>query len=301
MALNFKKSVGMRILKRIMYEPTNEWLEQINEELSKRDVPHKQRPWEAWMEWSKYAGVSSSLGDDDVKKIFDWFKKNTKAGSQYFGPMYMGSLYYDSCFWPIFIPVVFGEVQLDAAKSLRTMPDSIRSRLSRDREAFIHYVLLWADCVDYGFGIEEVTKDNSLGGFAQELFRSGNQQLSATVTLLHEEIPNPKAIESARMATEMFLKAYLAAKIGLTDDKARKSIGHDLEEALNKCLAIDNQSELQAIRLDLNCFPEVGDRYKGADKTPGELWHGYQIAQFTGTTVVRAFTDRDVRKTLKIS
>jgi hypothetical protein len=283
-----------------MYEPTNEWLEQINEELRKRDVPHKQRPWEARMEWSKYAGVSSSLGDEDVKKIFDWFEKNTKAGSQYSGPMYAGSLYYDSCFWPMFIPVVYGSVRLDAAKSLRTMPESIKARLARDREAFTHFVAIWADCVDYGFGIQEVIKDNSIGVFAQELFRSGDQQLNATITLLHEDMPNPKAIESARMATEMFLKAFIAAKVGLTEKDAKKKIGHDLEKALDRCLAVDNQSELQAIRSDLNCFPEVGDRYKGADKTMRELWQGYGTAQFTGTTVVRAFTDRDVRKTFKM-
>src|SRR5947209_3949786 len=130
--------------KREGYEPTDEWLEQINEELRKKDVPHKQRPWEAWMEWSKYAGVSSSLGDEDVKKIFDWFEKNTKAGSQYFGPMYMGSLYYDTCFWPIFIPVVFGRVKLDASNSLRTMPETIKSRLMKDKQEFMQYVAVWA-------------------------------------------------------------------------------------------------------------------------------------------------------------
>src|SRR5205085_1795401 len=134
-----------------------------------------------------------------------------------------------------------------------------------DREAFIHFAILWADCVDFGFGIGEVIKDNNVGALAQQFFRSGNQQLNATVTLLHEEIPNPKAMESARMATEMFLKAFLAAKVGLTEKEARKKIGHNLEEALNRCLAIDNQSELQAMRSDLNCFPEVRDRYKGTD------------------------------------
>src|ERR1041384_1720982 len=73
------------------HEGTDEWLEQINEDLRKKDVPHKRRPWDAWREWSKHVGVSTSLGDEDVKKIFDWFEKNTKAGSQYIGPMYVRS------------------------------------------------------------------------------------------------------------------------------------------------------------------------------------------------------------------
>jgi hypothetical protein len=58
--------------KREGYEPTDEWLERINEELRKKDVPHKQRPWEAWMKWSRYAGVSTSLGgvlDEEVDEL----------------------------------------------------------------------------------------------------------------------------------------------------------------------------------------------------------------------------------------
>lgn len=193
-----------------------------------------------------------------------------------------------------------GMVKLDASKSLRTMPDSIKARLMRDRDAFTNYAARWADCVDYGFGIEEVIRDNNIRAFGQELFRSGNQQLNATVTLLHEDVPNPKAMESARMATEFFLKAYLAAKIGLTEKEAKDKIGHNIDKALDRCLAVDNQSELQVVRSDLSCFPEIGDRYKGTDKTPSELWQGYQIAQFTGTAAIRAFTNRDVRKTLRV-
>ncbi|MGI8654034.1 MAG: hypothetical protein ACR2LC_02305 [Pyrinomonadaceae bacterium] len=227
-----------------MYELTDEWLEQTNEELSKKDVPHKRRAWDAWMEWSKYTGVSSSLDNEDVKKIFEWLEKNTKSGSQYFGPMYMGSVYYDSCFWPVFIPVVYGRVKLDAAKSLRTMPESIKSRLKQDQEAFLHYAAIWADCVDYGFGIEEAMHNHSISAFGQELLRSGNQHLNATVTLLHEEIPNPKALETARMAMEMFLKAFLAAKIGLTEKEAKDKFGHNLEKVVDRCLSVNNQSEL---------------------------------------------------------
>jgi hypothetical protein len=212
--------------------------------------------------------------------------------------MYMGTLYYDSCFWPIFIPVVFGTVKLDAAKSLRTMPDPIKSRLMKDRQEFMQYIAVWVDCLDYGFGIEGLCDGKNTSAFGQELFASGNQQLNATVTLLHEENPNPKAMESSRMATEMFLKAFLASKAGLTDEEARHKIGHNLEKALNMCLAVDKNSELQVIRSGLSLFPEIADRYKGTDKTPIELWHGYGIAQVTGTTVVRSLTGRDVRKTL---
>jgi hypothetical protein len=290
---------GANMVESYMNGPTDEWLEQVNEEFSRNDIPHRQRPWLALLKWSEVAGVSASLGDEDEKNISDWFEKNTKAGSKYLGPMFIGSFFYDSCFWPVFIPVVGGTVQLDAAKSLRTMPDSIKSRLTRDSDAFMHYMALWTACVDYGFGIEELIENKNISTFAQELLRSGDQQLSAAITLLHEDRPNPKAVESARMATEMFLKAFLAIKVGLTEKEAKDKVGHNLEKALDRCLAADSQSELQAIRSSLNCFPEIGDRYKGAEKTSMELWQGYGVAQFTGATLVRSFTARDVRKNFR--
>jgi len=280
-------------------EPSNEWLEQVNAELSRKDVPHRRRPWEAWLEWSAYAGVSSSLGDPDVKKIFDWFEQNTKAGSQYVGPMYEGSLYYDSCFWPIAIPVMAGSVRLEALRSLKTMPDSIKARLHRDTQEFMQYVAVWADCLDYAFGIEEVGNNTNISAFGQQLLTSGHQQLTATVSLLHENHPNPRAMESSRMATEMFLKGFLASGAVLTEKEAKDKVGHNLEKALDMCLDVDQQSDLQVVRAGLALFPEIADRYKGAEKTPRELWHGYGTAQFTGATVVRSLTGRDVRKTLR--
>lgn len=72
------------------------------------------------------------------------------------------------------------------------------------------------------------------------------------------------------------------------------------ERVLDETKKFFQSKQMSVIRPGLSCFPEIGDRYKGTDKTPSELWQGYQIAQFVGTTVVRAFTDRDVRKTLRI-
>jgi hypothetical protein len=284
-----------------LYELTDEWLEQINEEFRKKDIPHKRRPWEAWTEWADYSGEMSSLGDENVEKIFAWFEKNTKAGSQQSDSMYMGSFYYDSCFWPIFIPVVYGTFKLDAAKSLKTMPNTIKSRLTKSVDDFIHYLALWCDCYDYGYEIEGLMKNKSIRTFGRELFSSGNQQLTATVTLLHENIPNPKAMESARMATEMFLKAFLAVKVGLTEKLAKDKIGHNLEKALNMCVDVDGNPELHFIQSDLTCFPEIADRYKGTERTTRELWQGYEAAQFTGATIVRSLTSRDSRNTARVS
>jgi hypothetical protein len=212
--------------------------------------------------------------------------------------MYTGAFYYDSCFWPVFIPVAFGRVKLYARDALKTIPANILARLWKDQNAVKAFTALWADCLDYAFGIDDLKQMNTLSRFAQELLTSADQQLNATVTLLLEDRPNPKAMESARMATEMFLKAFVAAKAGLTEEEIKNTIGHNLVKALNKCLTVDAQSELQTIQQDLGVFPHIGDRYKGTAKASSDLWIAYRTAQFIGATVTRSLSGRDVRTTM---
>ena len=217
-------------------------------------------------------------------------KKNTRAGSQQIGQIYTGVYYYDSCFWPIVVPIIFGAVTVDVSDSLETMPEEILKRLWQDRDKFIECVFICADCFDYAFGFESINKIGSTSKFAQELLDAGDQHLKATVSLLLDRSPNSKSIESARMSIEMFLKAFSVVKVGLTDKDAKQKIGHNLEKALNKCLDADPNSELKTILTDLKMFPEVDQRYKGTIKTPKELWQSYKVAQFVGSTVIRSFT-----------
>lgn len=282
-----------------MHELTERWLEDINEEFRKKDIPPRQRPWLAWGEWAKYTGMSIAMNDEVVKRIFAWFEKNTKAGSQHIGSLYTGAYYYDSCLWPVLIPISYGTVKFDARDALKTMPESVVVTLFNDRKKVLEYVSVWADCIDYAFGIDDLKKTAGFGKFAQELLNSGDQQLTAAVALMLQDRPSPKATESARMSTEMFLKAFLVAKSGLTEQEAKNKIKHDIGKALDMCLAFDTKSELKDIQPHLNVFPDIGDRYKGSDKPLKELWRAYAIAQCAGATVVRTLSGRDIRNTIR--
>ncbi|PWT76536.1 MAG: hypothetical protein C5B59_06260 [Bacteroidetes bacterium] len=274
------------------------WLQNLNAEFRRNDVPPKQRPWIAWQEWATHSGESLSLNDDVVKEIFNWFEKHSKAGLQYIQPLYVGAYYYDSTFWPVVIPVVFGRVQLDARESLKTMPDAVASGVFRDRNELMDFMSFWANCLDYGFGIEG-TQSAALNEFAKRLLSSADQRLTATVSLLLQNQPNSSCLESSRMATEMFLKAYLAVHSGLTENDAKR-IGHDLNEALSRCVTATPSSELRTLVNDLNVFPDVGHRYQGSEEPQGILWKAYETAQYVGATVCRSFTGRDVRNSMRI-
>ncbi len=278
-----------------MHELTEGWLEKINDEFRKNDIPHKQRPFLAWIEWSKHIGVSMEFSDENVRRIFSWFTQNSPVGAHQIGSFYTGLFYFDAHFWPVHIPVVYGTVELHAFNSIDTMPDNIKVRLQADQQAAQDFAAVWGDCVDYSLGIEGLIKVDN-GAFWKDLLRSGHQQLQSTVALLEGNRPNPKAAEPARMATEMFLKAFIAYNTGMTDAEARKQVGHNLEKALDKCLEIDPQSELIAIRPALSIFPEIAERYKETDKTLWELWRMYGMTQYSGTTVIRTLSGHDLRK-----
>lgn len=283
-----------------MAELTEEWLKEINEELRKRDVPPRQRPWLALEKWVRYTGIPIALDDDAAKTISAWFEKNTKAGSQHMGSLYVGAYYYDSSLWPVFIPICFGTVKFDLQDALKTMPEYIMKGLFSDRNKVGEYVSVWADCFDYALGVDDLKKIGGFGVFAQELLSGGDQQLRATVGLLLQDRPSPKAMESARMSIEMFLKAFLAAYDGLTENDAKNKFGHRIKKALDRCLMVDTKSELRDIQPHLNIFPDIRDRYKGGEKSPQELWRAYAVAQCAGATVARALSGRDIRKTIKV-
>jgi hypothetical protein len=101
-------------------------------------------------------------------------------------------------------------------------------------------------------------------------------------------------MESAGLATEMFLKAYLATHVGLTELEA-KQLSHNLAKTADKCKRVKGLIEFERIAQLINVFPAWGARYKGNDYDNMRLWVAYSVAQFAAATFTRSLTDRDSR------
>jgi hypothetical protein len=118
-------------------------------------------------------------------------------------------------FWKLDIPIAYGTVQLNALDALSQMPQELKTQLQSDRSIRWRFVALWVDSMDYAYGIDDLGKGSRLPAnpnrsFAIQLTSSAHRELAATVRLLTEsQGPNAKSFETARMATEMFLKSYL--------------------------------------------------------------------------------------------
>jgi len=239
-----------------------------------------------------------TLNNDWIDKIdADKGKNEPILGSDFIGALYAGTLYFNHCFWIIRVPLAFGRQRLEAFELLSNMPTQIKWLLAGNKDELSQYQALFVDCIDYGYGIDGLTNNTKIDQYSQKLVKSADQQLRSCVTLLLEETPNSKSVESAQMAAEMFLKCFISLKIGLTEKQARK-INHHLDVALNECLIIEPSSELKLVRSKLNCFPSINDRYEGIERPKREMWNAYRVTQFIASSFVRHFTGRNTQNSL---
>lgn len=265
-------------------------IEQINEELRKEDIDPRTRPLEAMRRLAKELNRSIVIPSEDAELIFDWFARHSKPEIHTIGHFYRGAYYYDATFWTVSIPLIFGSVKVDVFQSLSEMPDSIKKVIKSDRETTTNYVLFWADCIDFAYGFDTLQRELNRDKFGLQLLCAGYEELSTSVSLLLEHKPNKRSILNSRMALEMFIKSFIALKIGLSENEARR-IGHDLKAAFNKFIEVSGYSHLMGIETKLNLFPNVNDRYRAQEANHSQLFEAYAIAQSIGTVLTRKFTD----------
>jgi hypothetical protein len=287
---------------------SEEWLKSINEKFRQQDIHPSARPMLALSEFSKEFNASFIITPEISKMVSSWFKANTKPGSLGIGLMYQGAYYFDACFWSVDIFRAFGtRVPFEPLKSLQSMPDNLKGQITSNQEDVSDFIYLWADCWDYAYGFDDILigynygrddilKQNSINELAIRFIKSAHKELQATVSLLlQSEKPEPKAVETAGMAIEMFLKAILIIKNSWADEKHLIRIGHNLDASIDQCIALTNSDELRALKRHLPFFPAISSRYNVQEWEHSELWHGYAIAQSIGATFTRMFSTRDIK------
>ena len=210
------------------------------------------------------------------------------------GSLFTGSYFFDACFWPVSIPIGWGQFKLDALAALETMPDTLKCELKNNVDEFWVYVLYWADCLDYAYGFDDICKIALLPSLAVTFLKNADKELISAVSQVNSQRPNPKAILTARMATEIFLKALLVGKRGFSEQEL-KALGHDVAEVAYAANEACQTKELEIIKNLAHVFPPMAHRYTGPEYSLQSVWEGLSLAQMAAATVVRQFSDHDVR------
>lgn len=275
---------------------TEEWLIAMNEQFRKEDISPKARPFLALEAFSKEFNCIIAIPSEVANIIFEWFYKNTKDGSHKIGPLYRGVYYFDSCFWPVYILNQYGESQVNAFDSLESMPVQFREQIKANRKQSWDFVLLWVNCLDYTWGYEDIISESKFQGLALNFIKSADKELRATTSLLLQDNPEAKAIESARMSVEMFLKATIIMANNWDEDTIRTKIGHNLVRAAQEAFNSTQNQDIKAIEKYLSFYPEINERYSGRDWKARDLWKGYCIAQAVAATFTRLHSERNTRQ-----
>lgn len=277
-------------------KPSENWLRAINERFRNTEIPPNIRPFLAVGEFSEEFKFPISMSSEITDYIFTWFYENTKPGSHTIGSLYKGAFYFDSCFWQIDIPIGIGSCYVNTFDRLRSMPDNLKAEIKLNRQLWWNFTFFCIDCWDYAYGYDNILKLNNLNQLAINFIKSAHKELQATVSLLLEDKPQAKAMETARMAVEMYLKSILIIKNNWSDEKElRSKFGHDLIKTAEKCIELTQSQEIKHIKNQLLIFTAIKSRYEGKDWTASELWLSYQLAQMIGTTFTRIFSNRDSR------
>lgn len=276
-------------------EIPEELIQEVNAELSKEGIDHRRRPWEALGRIASRLRTSIQIPSEEATAVFDWYEKHGKPGSQKSGGLYSAAYFYDSEFWEVSVPVIYGEVSVNALDSLVDMPQPLMEQIMSTSDSAWDYVAFWCDCFDFGFGYDDLYRSKSHSEFGIQFLHAGHEELTTAASLLLENPPNKRAIMSCRMALEMLMKAYIDLKRGLTESDAR-TFGHDLEALFEEFVKLTGEQKLIQLKPLLTIFPPVSDRYKAQTASKSDLFQAFSFAQMVGAELARELTDRNVQK-----
>jgi hypothetical protein len=271
-----------------------DWLSTANRRYAAEAMPHKGRPFRAMSDFAREHNCSIAMDDPLAKRMFDWFYEHSPPGAHQVGSVYTGIYLYDAAFWPVHVPLIFGEVSVNALDCLETMPQQVKRGLETEHHDIWAYVVHWTNCMDYGYGQMDLEGGSRLSPRALKFLGAGHSEVVGAHSQLLEPRPNVKAILGLRMATEIFLKAVLVQELDLTDSELMK-LSHKLEDSSNACADATKERVFAEIAKRVSLYPPVSARYDDTEWSVFAVWQAAALTQLVAATVTRLYTDRDMR------
>ena len=257
-----------------------------------------ERPIRALEQWAAEHGQPQTLGELVLPHfggpawaaIRRFYRENTALARHEAAPFLGSCFFYDAAFWPLHVPVIYGQMTVDPIRFVKDMPPAVFRHLGYDSTARNRLDAHWFDCYGYLSGMSVVVDKGSLGNTLAENFLHGaDAMLDSAVASLLTGKPNAKAAEHSRFAFESALKALVAKRENVTnDDEFRKKISHFLDRLLLRCQPYLDSTEHQRLTAASTHYPDVKARYANQPLTGQVLWTCYAEARHASTVVLRA-------------
>ena len=271
-----------------MIIPTDEWLQSLNEKMRQEDVPIRERPWKAIDYYQKEFGAESTLlASPEAKKIFSWFKANTKPGEFAIGVLYKGVFLFDGIFWEVYVPHFYGTVSLPMYNYLKDMTESLKLKIIENLPDHNNYCVLYESLVEYA-NLKTIVEHPSGRYYGKNDFLiNGNLKMNSIVLMLLEKNPNQCAAIGCSEAIELFLKSILNVKFEYTVNTLKKKFGHNIEALFSTVVMHTQDNQLKSLEYAVGKFPGMEKRYDSAQLNNNELWNLYFVTQMIATCSMR--------------
>lgn len=275
------------------------WLIKINEEFIKNEIPPQERPFEAISKYSREFNVNILMGfgnTEVTQKIFEWFNKNSRVGTQKLEPVFTGAFYYDQTFWRLEIPIILGRMAISPFDLLIDMPDIIKEQLKKNEQYHNKLHEYFVNCINYAFGKDNLLEDNILSQKAKEFLNNAILHLNGAISLILEKKVNYQSINSLRFAVEIFMKFNLI-QIKNLEEKELKKLSHELPKIALECYKATNNETYKSLSNKLSIFPPVSSRYDGYDSmTDKKLCEITYLTQEIASTIIMEYVPSCIKK-----
>jgi len=261
----------------------------------------KQRSWSAPQRvMSKLGYVSYVLAGvgvpAELSRLHEMQKQLYRPQDTGVGGVHLGTFMFRDVFAKITVPIGFGQVAIDPFKVTDLNEMQCRWLASRGAD-FGAFLDQFIDLFDFGYGLIELGHTRSVGEDCKSLLGLAHFQLQAAAAIVTGAYDFRGAIQCSLVATELVLKAGLAAS-GVAESKRRK-FGHDLEALAHSLSRQEATMDSARVVATVTSFPDyVDNRYAAEQPGRRETGHIVMGAQYVGAEVMRQFTDRDLRSSI---
>jgi hypothetical protein len=270
------------------------WLLQINSLYQSEEEPMRARPMRAIQAYAQQFPCTLEQRIAANRKIFKFFEDRSPPGTFSMGSIYKGCFFYESYFWPLHVPIMFGEVNVSSYDTLPSMPQSLKEEIRSNLKQHIALALHCADCMDYGYGFEEAISNMSQE--AVGMLKGAATELDGAMTLIENNGGNSRTMLSLRLATEMFLKSFLIQESKL-DENGLKRFGHHLGKLSEACLQVGHANIFEILlKSHESIFPKIDSRYEAGQFEPMQVWKAAVVSQGISAAVIRKYSTKNLRE-----
>jgi hypothetical protein len=211
------------------------------------------------------------------------------------GGIHLGFFMFRDLFSRLYVPLIFGQPELDFVKLL-DLSDDQKKWLYSDNEAWLRFQDQAIDLLDFGYGFLEFGHSRPVNERAKELIYRCHVHLEAASATATSAYDFRGTLQSALLGAELALKAGLACH-DISDVQLRKTYGHNLSKAAEALGGLEPAFDVERVTRAIISFPDFAQsRYGGPQPSRLETGHILMKAQFVASEVTRAFTDRDLRR-----